>query len=1202
MGHHVRSAARTTPGGRAHVLLLAFTVLAALLLPVGAARAQVPVPADCAPLALASFGDPGAAVAEGVLAPGAQHCVRVELTAGGYLPRVSATHGEVTTSLANATEELGCYASEGLTSDLCMIESGGTYTMIIRNFGAESESYRVSMVSLASTTGCVPMGTRWDEPPTTIQPLSPLQVDCRTFAGRPGERIARAGAIRLIAGPSGTSACVHDGGDGCVLSGSGPYRTVSHAADRSMSAYRLRIGSLSAPLGCTSVALGAFGSAPAGPAETSPCRTLSAPAAGRYLVSTPDPAQAGRSPLPSTVYRSDGRRLCAGDDWCTFPSAGQYHVLVGDFEAQPSATVYLSAAGTDGCTPLGPGPYRGTIGTVGEYDCLALPFPAEARLALVQDASTPRTVEILDANGTTVCAGYPLADGTCPLTGAAPFRVIVHGAPGPYGLQAIRTDLATGCPALPVGTFADGSPSARLTTGGGVFAGCYTIAADQHTAGELVQFQRTSGTAPVSLSTVDTDGRKVCEHTGAANGFASCRLTAGKTHTVVVRGRDENASYTLTRRDVTATAPACGQLPATTVGGAAGKGVSGAVSTLRCHRVTTAATTDVVRLDIRDAQATTQGTVYDSAGRLRCFIQEYGCPLRGSTSYQVVTHVPTGKAVSPEYRLDAWRLATLAGYAAECARPVSVAYGYGPVTGVLSEGHTADCAVLPTRMGDNFDALATETAALSLYSDTDKDWLEDSCSRELGRCYTPTDKPSLLVVGLAEKSSQSSYEAKLTCHDRMTCGENVTLASFSPVAATVGTTATLTVKGTAIPSDAEVSLAGAGATLSPASVKVSADWRTLTAVFDLRGAPVGDYRLTVGDMTAAGTFKVAHPPLANMAKPSVKGAALVGAKLTALPGTWPDGPTSYTYQWKANGTPISGAVSATYVVPASMRAKSLSVAVSAHKSGWSSATAESAAVVVSAARRDHLGSDGFGDMLTLNSSGSLTFQQGTGSGSFGSKVSASGWSTSVRAVPFGDVNGDRCNDVLVRVGDALRAYRPGCGKALAPSTSYVTVGTSGWSQYNVLTSPGDLSGDGRADLLARQASTGDVYLYKATSDGKLASRVRIRSGWLSYTHIVGAGDLNGDGHGDVLARRSDGTLYRYDGIGNGLLKERVAVFTGWGASYTAIVGVGDITGDGKADLVSRDKYGVLFRNSGNGAGSFYGRQQIATGWTYTGVF
>lgn len=258
-------------------------------------------------------------------------------------------------------------------------------------------------------------------------------------------------------------------------------------------------------------------------------------------------------------------------------------------------------------------------------------------------------------------------------------------------------------------------------------------------------------------------------------------------------------------------------------------------------------------------------------------------------------------------------------------------------------------------------------------------------------------------------------------------------------------------------------------------------------------------------------------------------------------------------------------------------------------------------------RHDHVGAqgmpDGTGDLLTLNSAGALTFQQGTGKGTFSGKVSGSGWSTSVVAVPFGDLNGDRCNDVLVRMSDgSLRGYKVKCGLAPSASMSYTKLGT-GWNAYNVLTSPGDLTGDKRADLLARKASSGDVHLFAAKSDGTLAAGRKIRSAWTGYTKVVGAGDLNGDGHGDVLAHDRSGTLWLYKGAGSGLLKDRVKVFAGWGAGYDVIVGTGDITGDGRSDLVSRDGSGDLWRNNGDGKGSFGSRVRIASGWQgYRGIF
>ncbi|MGW6209133.1 FG-GAP repeat domain-containing protein [Streptomyces sp. NPDC055089] len=161
--------------------------------------------------------------------------------------------------------------------------------------------------------------------------------------------------------------------------------------------------------------------------------------------------------------------------------------------------------------------------------------------------------------------------------------------------------------------------------------------------------------------------------------------------------------------------------------------------------------------------------------------------------------------------------------------------------------------------------------------------------------------------------------------------------------------------------------------------------------------------------------------------------------------------------------------------------------------------------------------------------------------------------------------------------------------------------SGGWGGYNLSIGPGDLTGDGKGDLLTRDTG-GTLYLHPGNGTGTgLATRIRIGGGWNAYNVITGAGDFTGDGRADVLARDSAGVLKMYRGTGDAYrpFLPPTPVGGGWN-TYTKLAAPGDLTGDGKADLVGVDRNGSLYLYISNGWGQFPRPVRIGGGWnTYS---
>ncbi|WP_145500526.1 hypothetical protein [Streptomyces sp. CFMR 7] len=963
-------------------LLLTFTVLLSLLVPAGTAQADTVVPTattpaagECPAFPLSAYGEPAPAAGTVTLPGEGTACFTLTVEKPG-LHRIMESGtggGRVSVTVLDGGEPVDCVDKAWGETGWCSLDTAGVYTVKLYNRGVDPNTVTFAVVPIGTEEGCAPaITTTWNSAPVISTSAGPTALHCVRIAARPGDRITldastvRSGqAHSWITDGTGARICPRfpeDRSDGCVLPGDGPYRVLSKVSAVEggfPGQYRLTVRRISDPEGCARVPLNTYNSAPTTVTPATGCKTFTAPHAGRYEAYGVDSA---RTPLK--VYDRTGRTVCEPWNTCVLPAGD--HVVYTD-----GATLVLDRASAAGCEPATPGLYRSALTAAGEIDCLSLALPEGARLAALKPLGGPEPrpeLSLFDATGEYGCgSGGSLSSGTCELTGPSPYRLQVSTrdiAPptGPYAVALHRTDAMSGCPVLPAGDFTEQSASARITTGDGVFSHCLTIPADAHSAAENIQLRAEPGTWRTAEFTVlDKDGRTVCSGYPALNSWSTCAMAPGVEHTVLVTGHDAAASYTLTRRDITATAKGCAPNPATAVGGPSSAGTMAAPGDLRCRQVTTADAKDVVHLDVRDALGTANVVAHGADGAPLCNGNE-ACAVTGSTSYQVLVTVRTGLKAAPDYRFDAVRIATAAGPAEGCVRVPSVSYGFGPYTGALDETRTTFCAVLPTANSDRFamriaDTTGAQTTAVPALYDAS---LGNGCVRYIPdgyRCHVnePTSKevsPSTLVLSLPETAPKTSYTMQGFCHG-IRCGvDRVSVSGVSPATGTTGGKVTVKVTGTALHEKDVVSLRlrESTAPIESTTTAVSADRKTLTAVLDLSGAEVGTWGLSVvthnGYEYQRGSFTVTNAPLKSTALAVIGGPAKVGAKLTAGTGSWTPKPTSYGYQWKADGKAIAGATGTTYTVPATLLGKKITVTVTARRTATPDGQSTSAPVTV----------------------------------------------------------------------------------------------------------------------------------------------------------------------------------------------------------------------------------------------------------------
>lgn len=164
------------------------------------------------------------------------------------------------------------------------------------------------------------------------------------------------------------------------------------------------------------------------------------------------------------------------------------------------------------------------------------------------------------------------------------------------------------------------------------------------------------------------------------------------------------------------------------------------------------------------------------------------------------------------------------------------------------------------------------------------------------------------------------------------------------------------------------------------------------------------------------------------------------------------------------------------------------------------------------------------------------------------------WKNADQILAIGDVDGplDTDNDgtpdvagypdLLVKEGNFLWLYYGSKSLYLDSARAPVLIGNGSWSNYD-LAAPGDRTGNGHVDLIARHKTNGELRLYPGTGPsgeglGNGTTSTVIGNGWTStYRPLITAvPDAGSDNKADIFATGSDDKLYLYPNLaGSGVV-------------------------------------------------------------------
>ncbi len=210
---------------------------------------------------------------------------------------------------------------------------------------------------------------------------------------------------------------------------------------------------------------------------------------------------------------------------------------------------------------------------------------------------------------------------------------------------------------------------------------------------------------------------------------------------------------------------------------------------------------------------------------------------------------------------------------------------------------------------------------------------------------------------------------------------------------------------------------------------------------------------------------------------------------------------------------------------------------------------------------------------------------------------ASGWSdeSNYATLRMGDLNGDGKADLCARGNAGVTCWLSD-GKGFPKSFDGPALADDqGWNrpEYYGTLRIADINGDGRDDLCARASK--DLRCYPSTGSGfgpavVLSAISDDKYGEPGYYGTLRVGDVTGDGKADVCIRGAGGiTCWPSTGTGFGAAIAGPAWSDagGWNVlQYWSTIRLVDVNGDGKADLCARAAKGVVCSlSTGKGFGA-----------------